>query len=172
MSKNHDFGLESKIPFNVPIVIQIRNFLNSIVSEYEIHAAKGDHEDTRIAFERFSAERARDYIRFVQKWVIDHKAEEKFVIFYEDFYEKPFETIERAIRIFDPELSPTHDQIYDLISRVDGHKLIEDTLTHLPGSGIHSPRKFEDYKHFDPDWFDTLRRMTDFPLLLRGVEKT
>ncbi|XWN32521.1 MAG: hypothetical protein ROR55_05235 [Devosia sp.] len=82
MSKNHDFQFDSVVPPGMKLIVQIRDYLPSMISDFEVYVAVGN-DDTVASFRRFAENRAHRYARFRHRWIVPDLPD-RLIVTYDD----------------------------------------------------------------------------------------
>lgn len=158
LSKNHDFDLRMPQIAQRKYLIQYRNFIPSVVSNFELHVRNGG-ADTLENFQVFAGTQFDSYRAFSKKWVQSDFAAHQLVIEYDRLQGDPETTLARAASWFQPDRPPDSARIAEAIARVDGEQVERGRVTPLKGAGVHSARRIEDFRHYRPALFATLEAM-------------
>ena len=165
MTKNHDMDLNRPDatglpkPKGVPYLILIRNFLEAVVSDYNLFLRR--NEDTYDAWVGFSQRKVRYYKRFMQKWVLEDDGLEKHIISYETLTASPVEEFQRMIEFFRPP-TPVDEA---RLERIVNGAVLEDVkptgIDVIRNFGVKNRRKLQDFKYFDEHHFAELEAQLD-----------
>jgi hypothetical protein len=147
-AKQHDFqGDFPKIHW-LPHVIQYRNPVRSIVSNYHLHA-NHTKQDNAEHWQRFVDNQIKGWRRFADKWLINNNIHKHLLVPYEQLVAHPLETLRQIfafvtdepiddsrIRILgiQPRNSLDNFKYYDegVFSRIESELHVEMTILSLP----------------------------------------
>jgi hypothetical protein len=175
MTKNHDMDLNRPLSTGVvkqrgvPYLILIRNFLEAVVSDYNLFLRS--NEDSREAWEGFSQRKLTFYKRFVDKWVLSDDGLEKLVVRYENLTARPLETFSEIVSFFHPPQA---------VDRVRLQRLIDDAVLEdvkptgievIRQFGVRNRRRLEDFTHYDPGYFALLESQLSSELNQAGYAR-
>lgn len=172
MTKNHDMGLGKRIDAGIPKVegvpylILIRNFLEAVVSDYNLFLRQ--NEDSEAAWMTFARQKSIYYQRFVQKWISEQDSIEKLVVRYEDLTSEPIEAFHRCIQFFQP--GETTD-IKRLTAVVQGAVLEDarpDTTVVVRDFGVRARRDITTFPRYRAEFFQELEDRLEDELTLLG----
>ena len=165
MTKNHDMDLNrrwsSGLPKSkeVPYLILIRNFLEAVVSDYNLFLR--NNEDTQDAWVGFSKRKVRYYKAFMQKWVLADDDLEKHIVSYETLTGAPLDEFKRSIEFFRPP-TPVDEA---KLGRIINNAVLEDAkptgIDVIRNFGVKNRRKLEEFKYFDEHHFAELEAQLD-----------
>ncbi|QFT83279.1 hypothetical protein FIU89_21840 (plasmid) [Roseovarius sp. THAF27] len=158
LSKSHDFDLGMPQIARRKYLIQYRDFIPSVVSNFELHVRNGG-ADTLENFRVFAGTQFDSYRAFSEKWVQSDFAARQLVIEYDTLQSDPATTLARAVGWFQPDRDPDAARIDQAVARVDGERVERGRVTPLKGAGVHSARRIEDFRHYRPALFATLAAM-------------
>ena len=126
-AKQHDFrGDFPKIDW-LPHVIQYRNPVRSIVSNYYLHANHTKRDDPKL-WHNFVKNQTDGWRRFAGKWLIDNGIKRHLLVPYEQLVARPLETLRQIIGFMTDE--PVDD-------------------TRILFQGIEPRNNIEKFKYFD-----------------------
>lgn len=105
-AKNHDFGL--KRGEGTPIIaterylIQYRNPVRSIVSNFHVHLKNNPEKSSQVDWENFAYRQILYWNRFVDKWVLDYPARANTPLYcaYETLVASPAEILTTILEYF------------------------------------------------------------------------
>ena len=153
MSKNHDFGLNSRLPSGFPVIVQIRKPLPALVSEFELHITNGN-PDTADEFARFAEGRADRYRRFHGRWV-SPPMERRHVLWYEDLCRAPVESFAAAAALFGTDaIDPV--RAASAFSALPQMTVTDRTVNVVTGKGIREGRDVTAFRFYDGRLFESL----------------
>lgn len=97
-SKNHDFEHTSVLPEGMRVIVQFREPVAAIVSDFELYVA-GGNADTDESFRRFAMVRTAAFARFRERW-IDREVPGRLLVDYDDLAARPADVLRVAILHF------------------------------------------------------------------------
>lgn len=157
-SKNHDFDLSVPQVRGQKYLIQYRDFVPSVVSNFEVFVRNGG-EDTRTSFRRFASAEFDRYLDFKQKWVTSAFAQDQLVLDYGALLEDPKGELARAVAYFAPGDATDSDRIAEAVASVDGQKIEQRKVQPLRRSGVHAGRDVTKFRHYGPAIFAQLAEL-------------
>lgn len=163
MSKNHDFDGKSVLPEGVSLVVQYREPVASIVSDYDLYLSAG-REDTREAFVDFATKRMKAYVTFYDRW-ISPGIPNRVRIDYAELTSKPAEALARVIALFTDEPVDAA-RLNHAISNVDIVHFTQGRLKAV-GRGVSATRDVTFFRYFDWELFQRLREGSRYQPFLR-----
>lgn len=156
MSKNHDFDLSSPVPTGCAIIVQWREPLAAIQSEFEL-ALRAGQEDTAASFAAFAEKRASAYRRFMAKW-LEAPIENRLAVEYDELVADPRSILADALTLWG-EVEPDTQRLSEAIATVP-HVSVSDRAVHVrDGIGVRAERRVEAFRHYDPALFDRIREI-------------
>lgn len=155
MAKNHDFDLDAPQVAGLPYLIQYRDFVPSVVSNFELFIRTGG-EDSALAFRRFASNQFTRYLDFTDKWVTSEFAEAQMVLHYDDLTAHPEEALAHMLRWCAPGHAPDSDRIAQVVRAVDGQKVERAKTQKLSGTGVHASRDVRAFRYYAPHLFEAL----------------
>jgi len=144
-AKNHDFGLR-RSP-GVPILagerylVQYRNPVHSICSNFSLYLNKHPEEDTLAGWQKFAYRDIYYWNHFIDKWVIDFPVQgnQPLNCIYEELIANPRETSR------------------DILAYMSAGPIDEARFEHvMKGLNISARNALEDFKYFDRGFFREL----------------
>jgi len=158
--KNHDSSLlVPKVP-GMRYLVQYRNFLPAMVSNFELHVKSGK-EDSEKMFRKNSLRQAKRYRKFIQKWVQSPDTDLiKMVLRYEDLTAKPEACLASAVKFFGLEQEIPQRRLQRIVERAEKHSNHQGAPVVTPGFGVKNTRKIEEFRYYDPKWFEELARLS------------
>jgi hypothetical protein len=151
LSKNHDNHLDLQFDGTVPLIVQVREFVPSVISNFEL-AVRNGRPDTRASFEGFVKREFEKYNAFFDKWVNSKIAEERLVVFYEDLTNEVVETLSKVIVFLAPEHSIAYAKLRSIVERVDAVTVKKKEVLVQKAVGVRQFRNVEDFRHYDKDF--------------------
>lgn len=159
LSKSHDFDLGLPQVSGRKYLVQYRDFIPSIVSNWELFLlGKPQSEDTADNFFKFASGEYTGYQGFVRKWVESDFAKDQLIIHYDQITAWPRESLRAAAEWIDPDNTPDEAAIEAAVASVSGEKVERWTVQPLEKSGVHASRAVENFRHYDPTRFSLLAR--------------
>lgn len=159
--KNHDqAGLVPKVS-GQRYLVQYREFLPAVVSNFDLIVKNKDDIDTEDDFRKFSTKRAIQYQAFIKKWVISEDPEiEKLIVKYEDFVARPVELFEQVLLLFGLQEHIDRDRIAEVVENAPKKTVVNRVHVDNKTHGISNTRKVEDFRFYSQDWFSELEELT------------
>ncbi|MCF3935984.1 hypothetical protein L1787_21575 [Acuticoccus sp. M5D2P5] len=155
MSKNHDFELDMPVP-ETPFVVQYREPLAALESEFELFVRNGNPDNER-AFAEFARKRARVYRAFTAKWV-EPDMPQRTLVDYAELVADPVGTLRRMLPLWG-EREPDETRLAQTIQSVP-HVSVRGSRVHVqPKSGVLLDRNVEAFRYYDAAFFDELRHI-------------
>ncbi|MEM6762614.1 MAG: sulfotransferase family 2 domain-containing protein [Pseudomonadota bacterium] len=146
LSSHHDVRLGAPIPAATPIIVQWREPVAAIQSEFEL-AVRAGQADTAETFTTFAEKRAGAFRRFMAKW-LEAPVENRLVIEYDELVADPRSILGDAVRLFgEPEPDPA--LLSDAISSVAHVSVRAGDVVVRDGFGVEADRRVRDFRHFD-----------------------
>jgi hypothetical protein len=155
LTKNHDFDLAAPQVEGQKYLIQYRDFIPSVVSNFELYLRQGG-EDTALSFRKFASAEFTRYLGFTDKWVHSDFARHQLLLNYGEFLRDPQTELTRVVTFIAPGLHVDHARIVDAVDRVDGEKIEQKKVERLTGVGVHKERDVRDFRHYSPALFAQL----------------
>ncbi len=143
-TKNHDFDLTLKKLEGQKYLIQYRNFLPSVVSNFSLYLRQGK-PDTSEMFEKFARKQAMRYSRFVNKWVAGEMPN-RLTLKYENVVAEPSKEFARAVKFFAPLQPVNQGKVDQLVNAKLGPQRM----------GVRDLRVVEDFRYYDAGLFAEL----------------
>lgn len=158
LSKSHDFtGDLPRDPCRHHLV-QWRDFLPSVVSDFEL-VVRGGGEDSRAAFLDHASHRFGAWAAFRARWVEWGEAQGQLVLRYEDLVADPGRALGRMLAALAPGMDVSPARIAAATARVDGERIERGCVERLTGAGVHAPRDVTAFRHYEPESFALLGRL-------------
>ncbi|MBW7920525.1 MAG: hypothetical protein H3C51_00295 [Rubellimicrobium sp.] len=158
LSKSHDFTADLPRDPARRYLVQWRDFLPSVISDFEL-AVRAGGEDSRTAFLSHASHRFGAWQAFRARWVDWGLAQGQIVLRYEDLLADPQAALARVIAAFAPGDTPDPARIARIVARVDGERIERGRVTRLAGAGVHAPRDMRAFRHYDAATFALLTRL-------------
>lgn len=148
MSKNHDFDLASPVPAKVPLIVQWREPLAAIQSEFELALLDGV-ADSPEAFAAFAEKRAATYRRFMAKW-LEAPIETRLAVEYDEFVADPLSIMTDVLALWND--GPVDmGRLQNAIERVS-HVSVRQRAVHIDDrTGVRSDRSVEAFRYYDEE---------------------
>lgn len=160
-TKNHDFALSVPRQKDVVYLLQYRDFLPSVASEFELYVRNGN-EDSEASFKSFSQQRAKSYKNFMAKWnAAEPQVEAIYRLSYERLTAEPELVLPEVLRLFDPDISIDETRMKQVISSVRKNMVDKGELRFIDGFGVKSTRKVTEFRYFDDEFFAKLKQMAE-----------
>jgi len=157
--KNHDFKwVVPKVP-GTRYLIQYREFLPSVVSNFELHIRNGN-EDTADSFKKFSQPQAKNYRRFLEKWIQSKDTDiEKLVVRYEDLVKDTEGVLVKVLTFFGLGENINRERLRGLIETAEKIHVAGKGVEKIKDHGVKDARKIEDFRYYSPEWFSQLDKL-------------
>ena len=159
LTKNHDFDLQTPQIEGQKYLVQYRDFVPSVVSNFELHVRNGA-PDTEDSFRHFASMEFTRYRAFMFKWVYSDFASDQLLLDYNGFIADPQGYLGWAVAFLAPEHEIDHDRLADAVARVDGERIEKRRVEALAGIGVHQPRDVTQFRHYKPGLFADLDRLS------------
>jgi hypothetical protein len=160
MSKNHDFGLTSELDPSIPLILQYRDFLPAVVSDFELYVRNGE-EDSRDEFRRFAERSAVRYSRFINKWAHLDSRREKLVLRYEDLVADPEESLALAVRLFQQNAGVDDERIKSAVLNADHETVSDGHIRRSRSVGVRSSRDVRCFRYYDEQAFQQMAKLAN-----------
>ena len=148
LRKNHDFDLKSRVPRNVPVLVQHRAFVEAVCSEFELHIRNG-HEDKRSNFIAFVKKRLPLYRRFRRKWVVSDMPK-RTLIDYADLVADPTTAFRKILAVM--QVTDISDEaLAEAIAKTPTARIGPAYAT---GVGVRKTRDVTEWKYYNKDLFE------------------
>lgn len=160
-TKSHDFDLTLPQIKGRKYLIQYREFLPSTVSNFELFLLHKPRDlDTRQGFATFVSKQFTAHRRFMDRWVYSEFGSSQLQLSYEQLLAYPKESLRLVVWWLDPQ-DPLDDARLDqAIAQVSGEKVESWRVETLQSVGVHGDRDLSEFRHYDPDLFAKLKRLT------------
>ena len=117
LSKNHDYKNIVPIMDGGKYLVQFREFLPSLVSNYELYVRT--RKDTAVKFFKFAKKGTKKYCIFMNRWARAEAADATIVrVSYERLVASPVETMETVVSQFSPPEPLDREKLRRLIQSV------------------------------------------------------
>lgn len=158
--KNHDFRFRvPKVP-GTRYLVQYRAFLPTAISNFELHVKRGN-EDTFEKFMNTSARQARNYKKFMKKWILPEDRQiTKLIVRYEDLTGNTEEVFRNVLDFFGHKALFDRDLYLEVVSTMEKKTSEESKGVVVPNFGVKNSRKLEDFRYYSPEWFARLEKMS------------
>ena len=158
LTKNHDFDLQAPQIPGQKYLIQYRDFIPSVVSNFELHIRNGA-PDSAISFREFASKEFSRYRAFMAKWVASDFGRDQLQLSYKDLVADPAAQLARTVAFIAPEQEVDMDRVTDAVARVDGEKIERARIQALQGVGVHADRDVTAFRWYEPRLFGTLEHL-------------
>ena len=158
LTKNHDFDLATPQIEGQKYLVQYRDFVPSVVSNFELHVRNGA-PDTDISFRAFASMEFGRYRGFMNKWVHSGFGQAQLLLNYADFVSDPATHLARALAWIAPGQPVDAARVAEAVARVDGERIERAQVQALQGVGVHKPRDVTAFRHYDAALFADLERL-------------
>jgi hypothetical protein len=159
-SKSHDFdgSLESREA--VPLIIQYRAFVPSIISWFDLRIRDRNYPDTSEAFWQHASEHAPYYYAFMKKWV-DQSFANSLKIRYEDLTTQPMLWCAEAIKLFSPGSDIDFNRLHHVIEDSDSLKVGANDERVLSSFGVRETRVVSEFRYFSASLEQDLEQLVN-----------
>jgi hypothetical protein len=154
-TKNHDWDLALPQLPNRKYLVQVRDFLPSVVSNFDLNVRNGN-PDGPDHFRQFASVEFGRYRAFMDKWVRSDFARRQLVVNYGDLLRDPPGELARVVAYFDPAAEADAERVARAIADVASEKITPEGVTREKGAGVHQERDVTRFRHYDADLFATL----------------
>lgn len=156
-SKNHDFGGAANADVDVPQLVQYREFLPAVVSDFELFVR--GKPDTASAFRGFATTKARMWGEFVTKWVDADFSGERLVIPYEDLTRDPVAWLGQAVTLF----GGTVDRgvLEEVVRSEQAQAVTSGGEVWTANAGVVNTRRVQDFRFYDAAVFELVQAQAD-----------
>lgn len=159
-TKSHDFDLDLPQITGRKYLVQYRDFLHSVVSNYELSLLKQSREtDTPENFRAFASAQFTRYRGFMRRWVHSDFAQAQLLLSYDQLITYPKDSLRLAIWWLDPDNALDEERIEKVVAEVAGEKVESWKVQPLAKSGVHANRDLTSFRHYDPALFAQLERL-------------
>ncbi|MEL7183211.1 MAG: hypothetical protein AAGK57_06155 [Pseudomonadota bacterium] len=158
LTKNHDFKLDVPQIKGARYLIQYRDFIPSVVSNFELFIRQGNPDDVA-TFRKFASAEFGRYKAFVDKWVTSPFVQDQLVLDYGTFLEDPQGELRRTLEFMDLSTDIDADKINAAIAEVDGQKIERTEVKTMRKSGVHGGRDVHQFRHYSPGLFGEIERL-------------
>jgi hypothetical protein len=166
LSKNHDLDLLTPIAPDVPYLIQYRDFLPSVVSDYELFK-NWRGEDSPQAFEHFAKWQTDRYVKFYVKWISAWSpCRNKLVVKYENLMAKPAWTLASVAEFFSPGEAVDRNRAWEICRTANKQEATENGARVKHAFGVANERKLTNFRHYDEALFERLEQSVSTRLSL------
>lgn len=156
LSKNHDHDLHLDFDGSAPLLIQIRAFEPSVVSNFEL-AVRNGAPDTRESFENFALEELAKFNQFSEKWCQRDYGCERLIVQYEDLVDRPLSTLSSITSFLAPSHTPDPQRMKQAISSVDGETVERGKTEVRKEIGVHKSRCLREFRFYSDVFFTHLK---------------
>ena len=158
-TKSHDFQLDVPQEKGLKYLIQYREFISSVVSNFELHVLHGG-EDSMRGFQLFASAEFDRYLDFLGKWVFSDFATSQFLLDYDRLVSDPGAVLAEVANYIAPDYELSPERVEWAISVVGGEKVERAKLIKSPGAGVHASRDVRQFRFYDQKLFKTLEQLT------------
>lgn len=159
LSKNHDYKNIVPIVDGGKYIIQFREFLPSLVSNFELFVRK--NKDSAIKFLEFAERETKKYCIFMNRWATAEAADATIVgISYERLTASPVETMETVVNLFSPPEPLDREKLrrsIESVERISVNRGVEPTERER---GVLASRHIHSFRYYDEALFRTLDERT------------
>lgn len=160
LTKSHDFDHQLPQLPDRKYLVQYRDFVPSVVSNYELYLLSNRAEpDTEEAFYRFASADFANYRVFQNKWVTSEFGQAQQLLNYEKLIEWPKESLRLAVQWIAPEVTPDATLIEDAVRKVGGQRVEKRNVKSLAEVGIYAKRDVTQFRHYKAGAFSRLAEL-------------
>lgn len=159
LTKSHDFDRKLPQLRKQKYLVQYREFIPSVVSNFELHVRNGA-ADTLESFRKFASTEFDRYQLFVQKWVSSPFGQTQLVIRYEDLLNDTEGCLAETVLYLCPGVELDRAKLRQALEKVDGERIEQGHVQRLNKVGVHPARRIEEFRHYRPALFEAMRNMT------------
>lgn len=159
LTKNHDFDLSVPQVAGQKYLVQYRDFVPSVISNFELHVLNGN-PDTPLSFRRFASLQFDRYRDFAAKWLDSDFGKSQLCIDYADLVRDTARVLGQVVGWLAPEHLCDEDRIDDAITMIDGEKIEARQVRRLKHAGVHPARQVANFRHATPGLLDQLGRLS------------
>lgn len=140
--KSHDFDLTDPVGAADLNLVQIREPIGRLFSNFELHVKNNPKHDTKAYFRQFALRDYYYYVAFWQKWVANTQ-HQPFVITYEDLKETPVEAVTQLLKA-------TGNTVDEIRIRA----AVQEQKASRGGQAKYVPRDIRQHKYYDGEWVE------------------
>jgi hypothetical protein len=155
MTKQHDFNNDTILSLDIPLVVQYRSFIPSVVSHFEYALSIRHVDDKAVAFERFAREQAGRYSAFARKWIARPRAN-CVLLPYERLTAEPISALDEVIALYG---LPNGIVGNEILSRMNGITYVAGSRAVARRQGVSSTRDVKEFRFYSRDLFDEIERL-------------
>ncbi|MEM7695731.1 MAG: sulfotransferase family 2 domain-containing protein [Pseudomonadota bacterium] len=145
-SKNHDFNIDSPVPTDVPLLVQWREPIAALHSNFELAVMEG-WPDTPKAFTKFGHKQAEKYRRFMAKWV-EPDLPNRLVLNYDDLTADPHSHFRKVLTLWGED--PCDEAKLETAIQTVPHISVSDKTSKLSAArGVRAERVVTTFRHYD-----------------------
>jgi hypothetical protein len=160
-TKSHDFDLDLPQNPGQKYLVQYRDYLHSVVSNYELSLLhQPPEQDTAENFVTFASEQFTGYRNFLYRWVESDFAKTQLLLSYDQLITYPKESLRLAVWWLDPETTLDEARIEKAVTEVGGERVEAWKVESLEGVGVHGNRDLSAFRHYNPALFAQLSQLT------------
>ena len=158
VSKNHDDHFRLPQRDDINYLIQVRDFIPALISNFELHVREGNGPDTAEEFRLYASKQWTRYRKFMRKWVESGFASRQLVVDYAWLVDDPVAVVATTLRWLDPAIRPDTARLKEIVRSITG--ISHDSSGAVEtGAGVRVTRVPETFRHYDPDLFDLLGKL-------------
>ncbi|MBI1417263.1 MAG: hypothetical protein GC146_08585 [Limimaricola sp.] len=158
LTKNHDFDLSVPQVAGQKYLVQYRDFVPSVISNFELHVLNGN-PDTPLSFRRFASLQFDRYRDFAAKWLESDFAKRQLCVDYASLVADTPRVMSQVVGWLAPERPRDAERIDNAIRMIDGEKIETRQVRRLKNAGVHPPRQVAAFRHATPGLLDQLGRL-------------
>ena len=154
-SKNHDYKSIVPILEKHNYLIQYREFIPSVISDYELYCCTD--EDNKQNFQNFSIDSLKKYKLFISKWSrANSKQSYLYYLSYEKLTLQPKKEIRKIISCFVPSETVNEKKLSNIINQAKFISIENGKRSSKDKVGILNQRNIKNFRYFDSELFDEL----------------
>lgn len=157
-SKNHDFDLNLEQYEDVNYIIQYREFIPAVVSNFELFVCNGEI-DSEFSFRKFASMEWTKYQNFLEKWVTSPFGKRQFVLAYEEFTANPVSRMQEVIKLFVPDRPVDETRLHEITGQIVRITTTNDGKRLPLNKGISNYRNPIDFRYYSQELFEVLERL-------------
>ena len=159
LSKNHDYKNIVPMVDGGKYLIQFREFLPSLVSNYELYVRT--RTDSEVKFFKFAKKQPKKYCNFMNRWARAEAANATIArISYERLTASPVETIATVVSQFSPSEPLDREKLRRVIQSVKRISVHRGVRLTAPERGVSSDRDIRSFRYYDEALFQALDERT------------
>lgn len=138
--KSHDFHLTDPVDVADLSIVQVREPIARLFSNYKLHLKTNPKRDTFVQFRQFALKEYYYYIAFWQKWMLK-PSDKRMVVSYESLTSQPVNVISELVRATGHDVDEVHLQ-----------KVLTEQKKQRGGGSKYVPKDVREHKYYDREW--------------------